>query len=531
MDPCSPPRAPRAIALLDTTARRLPDKTAVIDEHGSITFAALRDRARRIGSALIERGYRSKPVVIVLEKSIDAFAAQLGVLYAGGCYVPIDPIAAPRRLAAVCRALEGPAVVGDAATLALAARTPEAGAFLDVHDLASETEDADVLAEVAARAIGSDPAYILFTSGSTGVPKGVVVKNEAVVSFIGSFTALFGIDETDVIGNQAPFDFDVSIKDIFGTLATGATLIILPRRLFSAPAALVDALNAHRVTTLTWAVAALCLISRLHGLDYAPLTHVRRVLFSGEVMPAQHLAAWLEHLPHADFANLYGPTEVTCNCLYHRIDRSRDYRAGIPLGAPFPNHEVMLLDASGAPVTLSGEVGEIVVRSPELACGYIGDGARTREAFVQNPCNDRWCDPVYRTGDLAELTETGELMFRGRRDNQIKHLGHRIELEEIDLSLEAIPGVTRCRCAYDAHRQRIYAFYESEGTASDIAAAAQELLPAHLMPSACVPVKSMPLSKNGKVDRSALLAAHAPAAPMRARGGSSRTATLSSATG
>ena len=507
----------RAVDLLERTARRIPHKTAVVDEHGSVTFAELRAHARRIASGLIARGHGNRPVVVVLEKGADALAAMLGALYAGGCYVPVDPIAAPTRLEAVCCTLEAPPVIVDERTRPLASSTPGTGHILDVRELARTPEDEAALDVRAERALGSDPAYILFTSGSTGTPKGVMVSHQAILSFIGSFAELFGIDETDVIGNQAPFDFDVSVKDIYASLATGATLVVLPRRLFSQPAALVDALNKHRVTTLTWAVAALCLITSLHGLDYAGLPCVRRVLFSGETMPLRHLRAWLAHLPQADFVNLYGPTEVTCNCLYHRIDRAQSYASGIPLGSPFPNHEVLLLDEHDLPVTRAGAIGELVVRSPELALGYVGCAEATAASFVQNPLRRAWPERVYRTGDLAELTAAGELLFRGRRDNQIKHLGHRVELEEIDLALERLPGVSRCRCAYDERRHRIYAFYEGATNANELARQTQDVLPAHLMPSACVPVAQMPLSKNGKVDRAALLAAHMPERHRHAR--------------
>ena len=497
-----------ALTLLENATRRLPDKPAIVDEHGARTFFDLYRRARRIGSALISFGLERSPVIVLLDKSADALAAMMGVLYAGGCYVPVDPIAAKGRLGAIRQALEDPPVISCARVLEKAGEP--CGNALDVGELMEADEDERSLARIRARLLDTDPAYVIFTSGSTGMPKGVVVNHRSIVEFIGSFTELFGIGEDDVIANQAPFDFDVSVKDIYSALATGATLQILPRRLFSEPAALVATLVEQKATTLTWAVAALCLVSSLHALDGVELSHVRRVLFSGETMPARHLATWLERAPQAEFVNLYGPTEVTCNCLYHRIDRARDYTAGIPLGTPFPNHDVLLLDDKSAPVTQAGTVGELYVRSPQLALGYIGDSVRTAEAFVQNPCQDRWPETVYRTGDLAELSPTGELFFCGRRDNQIKYQGHRIELEEIDLAFERLPGVTRCRCAFDAARERIYAFFEGEGQATDVAAAAQAALPAHLMPSACIPVSNMPLSKNGKVDRQALLELHAP---------------------
>lgn len=551
-----------ALCFLERAARTWPARTAIVDEYGSVTFAELQRKARCVGSALIASGHANKYIIVAMEKSADTVAVMLGVLYAGGCYVPVDPISVPARLASICRILPEAPVVVEAGTRALVDRSltesgvtaagmhEESGATANARAKSDETVpvkseqghttsnllsndvpnkgkphllDADALfdapllpgalADVACGVLDIDPAYILFTSGSTGTPKGVMVSHRGIVDFITGFTSTFGIDETDVVGNQAPFDFDVSVKDIYGSLAAGAELVILPRRLFVAPAELVQMLAHRRVTTLTWAVAALCLISGLHALDSVNLPDVRRVLFSGETMPLKHLAIWMERLPHAQFVNLYGPTEVTCNCLYHPVDRTRNYEEGIPLGTELPNHAVLLLDEQQRPVTQAGAVGELYVRGCQLALGYVGNEAATRHAFVANPlCRDRE-ERVYRTGDLAEITEAGELLFRGRRDNQIKHQGHRIELEEIDLALERLDEVRRCRCAYDVARHRICAFYEGDLEEKRVAEAAAHALPPHLMPSLIRRVDAMPLTKNGKVDRKALLTS----APRRQR--------------
>lgn len=205
-------------------------------------------------------------------------------------------------------------------------------------------EDQSQLAAIRAAMIDTDPLYVNFTSGSTGLPKGVLVSHRSVLDFIDVFTDAFSFTQTDRIGNQAPFDFDVSVKDIYGALKAQATLVIIPRRLFSRPKELLDFLCEHKVTTLVWAVSALCLISTFHGLDYRTPDTVSKVLFSGEVMPLKHLKTWMEHLPKAQFVNLYGPTEITCNCTHHILDRERDYQGGIPIGRPFPNEEVFLLD-------------------------------------------------------------------------------------------------------------------------------------------------------------------------------------------
>ena len=251
-----------------------------------------------------------------------------------------------------------------------------------------------------------------------------------------------------------------------------------------------DYLEEQRVTVMTWAVAALCLITSLHGLDGKTLSAVRRVLFSGEVMPAEHLRTWMEHLPEASFANLYGPTEVTCNCLYHVIERDRDYDEGIPLGVAFPNREVLLVDGEGRPVTEPGTVGELMVRGVSLALGYVGDPERTALSFTQNPLHNHFPDRVYRTGDLAAFNETGELFYRGRKDNQIKHQGHRVELEEVDAAIEGVQGVQRCRCAYDKERKRLIAFYEGTAEAAAVRAEAHEKLPPFMIPTQIVAVES-----------------------------------------
>ena len=176
---------------------------------------------------------------------------------------------------------------------------------------------------------------MLFTSGSTGEPKGVAVSHAAILEFVSTFVDTFGLRPDDVLGSQAPLDFDVSVKDVYGALAAGATVALLPRRLFSAPARLVAELEERGVTVLVWAVAALCLVSGLRALDGVRLPRVRLVMFSGEVMPEKHLRAWRTHLPEAVFVNLYGPTEITCNCTYHRLDPQKDYPGG-HLQLPLP---------------------------------------------------------------------------------------------------------------------------------------------------------------------------------------------------
>ena len=309
-----------------------------------------------------------------------------------------------------------------------------------------------------------------------------------------------------MIGNQAPFDFDVSVKDIYSAVQTGATLAIIPRQLFSQPARLMDFLDENRVTTLTWAVSALCLVSALHGLDYRTPSAVRRVLFSGEVMPPAHLRSWMQHLPQAAFVNLYGPTEITCNCTYHRIESDDIDPAGVPLGRPFPNRRVFLLDEDGREIDSAGQTGEICVGGAGLALGYYNAPEQTARAFVQHPDNRRYHERIYRTGDLGQYDAQGALRFCGRLDFQIKHMGHRIELEEIERAAAQIDGVTQCCCVYDEEKSRLHAFYTGTAESAAVFKQLAGRLPVFMLPRTLVRLEQLPLTPNGKADRRRLLA-------------------------
>ncbi len=522
------------LTYLEDDAARHPDKRAVEEEERSCTYGQLLEFSRQAGSALAALGAQRRAVMVFMEKGIDALAIMLGALQAGGFYVPVDPHIPAERLALIAGVLEGPIVVASDETMPLALEAlgqqpqspgagceKEAGALTEAcpanfdspmrprlvpaAQLLGFSVNDDALEAARAQATDADPVYVLFTSGSTGVPKGVAVSHRAVIDFIDDFVTRFEFGADERIANQAPFDFDVSVKDIYGALATGSTLVVVPRRMFSEPAVLMDFLQGRDITNMTWAVAALCLITSLHGLEGHQLPTVRRVLFSGEVMPLSHLRAWMERVPQAVFVNLYGPTEITCNCLFHVVDPARSYEGGLPLGVPFAHREILLVDGQGRAVTEPGVEGEILVRGDSLALGYVANPERTAASFCQNPLHNRFPDRVYRTGDLAAFDEAGELFYRGRVDNQIKHQGHRIELEEVDRALEGVPGVQRCRCVYDHDKQRLIAFYEGNAEARDIRQHVLQTLPIFMLPSKIMPIDAMPLTKNGKVDRKALL--------------------------
>ena len=351
--------------------------------------------------------------------------------------------------------------------------------------------------------IDVDPLYVNFTSGSTGTPKGVVVCHRSVVDFITCFTEIFSITERDVLANQAPFDFDVCVKDIYSGLFTGATVQIIPTAYFTQPTKLMDFLCDRGATMLVWAVSALCFVTTMNALDYRKPETLRAILFSGEVMPIKHLHKLQKHLPDVMYVNLYGPTEITCNCTYYIVDRAFEVGETLPIGVPFPNERILLLREDDTPAA-PGEVGELCVSGTAVAMGYYKDPERTAAAFTQNLLDPAFLETIYRTGDLVRLAENGEMVYVSRKDFQIKHMGQRIELGDIEAAAQATEGVERACCTYNQRRKRIRLYYVGTIDEKGLADALAVALPPYMEPNHVRRVEQMPLTKNGKIDRKAL---------------------------
>jgi amino acid adenylation domain-containing protein len=430
----------------------------------------------------------------------------LGCAAVGGFYSVIDVRQPEGRVRSILEALDPCVIVCDESTRADAHSIAATGAWrvANLDEICAYEGDADAVDTARGAVCDVDPLYVNFTSGSTGTPKGVVVARRSVTDFIPVFCHTFSISEDDVVANQAPFDFDVSVKDIYSCLLTGATLVLVPRDYFSNPTLLMDLLSDTGATTLTWAVSALCFVSIMGGLDYRVPTTVRRVLFSGEVMPPKQLAVWQRHLPDATYVNLFGPTEICCNCTYHVVERVYGPTEQIPMGIPFENERVFLLDEHDHLVEEAGVEGEVCVAGTCVALGYLGDPDRTARSFTQNPLMPRWQETIYRTGDLAYRREDGKLVYASRKDNQIKHLGQRIELGDIEAQAQAVEGVERAVCLYDANRKRLVLCYVGGVDRKELKGRLRELLPSYMVPNNTRQVDAMPLTKNGKVDRAEL---------------------------
>lgn len=489
---------------LTSSAERFPDKIAVNDGTEKITYKELLRQSRSVGTALCAMADTRAPIGIYMGKCTESIVSFYGTVFAGCFYCSLNPELPETRLKQIASVLSPSVIVTTEALKNEAANIFSAFKTVTFPELVTAMPDENALNGRLDAHTDTDPLYINFTSGSTGTPKGIVVGHRSVIDFIDCFTEIFGITESDVIANQAPFDFDVSVKDIYSAVKTGAELLIIPRELFSAPVKLTDFLCDNRATVMIWAVSALCLITTFHCLDYRTPDAVRKILFSGEVMPARALKEFRKHLPDAMFVNLYGPTEITCNCTYHILDKNRDYSDGIPIGRHFPNEDVFLLDENDRRVTLPDTPGEICVRGSALALGYYSCPEQNGKYFVQNPMNPHYPEKIYRTGDLGKYSGDGELFFCGRRDFQIKYMGHRIELEEIERAASAIDGVERFCCVFDGKHSRLKGFYVGSAEKESLHMQLKKELPAFMVPGMLCKVDSMPLTKNGKTDRKKL---------------------------
>lgn len=491
---------------LENSCQRFPDKAAFVDEEKSITYKSVHQYARSLGTAIhrVTNGQIRKPVVVFVDRKLESLVTFLGVAYSGNFYVPIDIAMPEMRIELILNTLKPLAMVTTPSSKKVSKAVAPELLTVDYEENRTHNIDEDTLAIIRKQIVDRDPLYATFTSGSTGVPKGVITHHQSVVDMTENLVKAFDFDEHRVFGNQNPFYFDASIKGIYSSLKCGATLHILPKSYFLMLGQLIDYMIDNKVDTILWSAAAIGLLANSKVFEDKVPHYLKQVMFSGEVMHNKVLNYWRKHLPDTAFVNLYGPTEITSVCTYYKVNRPYDDDEVLPIGIPFDNCEVLILNEENKLVK-GDETGELCVRGSCLAMGYYNNPEKTQAAFCQNPLNPHFPEVIYRTGDIARYNEDGQIMFVSRKDNQVKHMGQRVELGEIEIILNSLPKVDAAFCFYDHDRQKIVGIYQgAEANKKYIYQELRSRVNKFMYPNVLIQLSELPYNLNGKIDRTLL---------------------------
>lgn len=513
--------------LLAGSARRAPDATALVQGSESVTYRQLDEDSSRLATWLRATGLvPGDRVAFCLPKSFASVTCAFGIMKAGGVYVPIDAHGPAPRASYILRDCGVRCLVTTSRWLAalgeLGDALPETVVTVDEPpgadgpagrrvSWAAIVSEATPLGEPH-RGVASDLAYILYTSGSTGVPKGVMISHQAALTFVEWAARCFALTPEDVLSSHAPFHFDLSIFDLYAAAAVGAAVVLLPERLSTFPVKLTEAVRTHGITVWYSVPSALVLMLTRGRFAEADLTTLRTVLFAGEVFPLKYLRMLREATP-ARLFNLYGPTETNV-CTYHEVtELPPDDEGAIPIGVAVDNYDVFALDDRGRRIA-AGETGELLARGPGLMTGYWGDRAKTDAVLVQNPLQPHFAELVCRTGDLVRRDEEGRFLYMGRKDHMVKVRGYRVELGEVESALYRHPGVREAAVIVDRGADgldRLKAFVvaapEGELAATDVQSFCSGRLPKYMVPEVVEFRDELPKTSTGKVNRPALAAA------------------------
>ena len=471
------------INYLEKQVREVPNNNAFISDKGIVTYSELYDKVRRVGSAINE--FR-KPVLLYLDKSLELVYSMLGVVYSGNYYVVGDTHMPDDRLQLIIDNVEPAYIITD---------KRHASKFnnpLLIEELL-EHEILDI-SEKRSKIVDTDIMYILYTSGSTGVPKGTILNHKAVLSYLDWFTEEFNINHDTIFGSQTQFYFSMSISDFYGTIYKGSSLVLIPKMYFSFPIKLVEMLEKYNVNTLYWTPSGLSILVNSNALDKIRPNSIKNILFAGEVMPVKIINKLKKYYNDALYANLFGPTETVDICTFYKLDREFRDDEVLPIGISCKNCDCFLLDDDNK---LSNK-GELVVRGSFLATGYYKNPEKTKSSFVQNPLNNLYDELIYRTGDIVHI-ENGIYYYDNRKDFQIKKNGYRIELGEIEYAANLV--IEDSIAVYDNTHEVIGIFYLGNMQEEELIKELREKIPSYMMPDKVIKIERITYNANGKKDR------------------------------
>jgi amino acid adenylation domain-containing protein len=516
--------------LLSESAARHPDNEAIHFKGQRITYAELEKETNKLAHQLLAVGItKGARVGIHMNRSISSIVAACGVLKAGGAYVPIDPMSPSERINYLINQCEiktlltlherlknlrqGLSENSPLKTIIVmdgleTSPQPVASArIIDWRDIRDDLEEGAPGVNI----LDSDLAYILFTSGSTGSPKGVMITHLNSLTFVNSAYEFFKIKKEDKLSNVCPLHFDMCVFDIFVALRAGACIVIVPETTSIFPLKLAETIAKNKISIWNSVPSALSLLANFTNLDNYDFSSLRLILFAGEIFPLKYLRRLQQSIPRARFCNMYGQTEANSST-YFWADHLPPEASGIlPIGRSLPNFEVFALDDEGKQINKPGQEGELYVRASSVALGYWADHEKTEQSFVRNPLRPELNERVYKTGDLVRLDDSRNYVFLGRKDHMIKSRGYRIEIGEIESVLCNHPEVKNAvviPIPDDLIGNRISVIVvpstPNRITKSDILKHCSARLPKYMVPEIVEFCDSLPATSSGKVDRKKL---------------------------
>ncbi len=496
-----------AVAMLNRARDIFPNSVAFCDVQQTLTYKELYTLSRSVATGLFNNvpTGRYLPVMVYMPKSVKSIVSFMGAMYSGSPFVPMDYNVPIARFIATANNLNPTAIITDTAGKEKLQNSGVSVPILIYDELASVIPDDTRIDTIVKNTCDLDPAYIMYTSGSTGTPKGVTISHRGVTDYTRWLCDTFPITEKSIIGMQSAFHFDNCIFDIFLSLYTGAKTMIIPEVLFMYPEKLFDFLAEEAISVIFWVPTVMISVANSGVLASKHLDTLKLILFAGEVMPIKQLNQWISEYPHCDFYNMYGPTESTDIVLYYKVDR--EFKAGetLPIGKPCMNMRALILNDKNEECGVDEE-GELLISGTGIAMGYWNSPGITERAFIQNPLNNKYCDKLYRTGDIVYLGKDGNIMFVGRKDSQIKLRGNRIELGDIEAAAAAFDGIKNCCSLFSQETEEIYLFLETdeEIVPRKFNMELKKVLPSYMIPQKIISMSIFPHTPSGKIDRQTL---------------------------
>lgn len=489
----------------EETVKRQGNSVAVEHNDEFISFEELKNKSLKLGQLLIEKtnAVINTPIAVFLPKEINTVIADIGIMYSANPFMNLDIKTPKERIANIFALIKPAAVITSEKYSAALNELQIPVVCIEQLDWDNLESLSDVNRSRWTGLIDTDPFCIINTSGSTGTPKGVVLNFRSFFDFIAVSNERFGFDGSEIMGSLSPVVFDIYDFELCMLMVNGSKIVLLDAMLAAFPARLLEKMKTSHVNFIFWVPSIMVNIANMQLLDKISLPDLKLVWFAGEVFPTKQFLVWYDKLPHVKFANLYGPIEITLDCTYYIVDERPDESEPLPIGIPYRNTDVLVLNDNNQRCQI-GEEGELCVRGTSLAMGYYNNPEKTSLAFTQNPLNSSYPELIYRTGDVVVVRDDGNIVFKGRKDSLIKHMGYRIELGEIEHVMENYLKMIKYCCAvYQYSKKEIILYYEADNEIKDkdFRLALSKYFPSYMLPSVYIKMDELPRNTNGKIDR------------------------------